>query len=278
VRHAIARRRLLPPIASTHLADWPWRLRIFTLQAFHVTVDGAPPHTSTKAQKKPLELLKVLVAGGGQPWSLGTVAHHLWPDQSGDAALNALHTTVRRLRQLLDHESTVRVHEGRIALSAQHAWVDCWEFERCAFEIDLVAARQDDWSPAWAQAASVQLLRRYPGPFLPDDDTAWAMACRDRLTSKFLRLGHQIGLALEAFGLWDDAIAHHQRRLEVEPAAEEIHRDLMRALVHADRHAEALQAYHRCRSTLAGQLGVGPSPVTQRLAQSMGLEPPRIGG
>jgi DNA-binding SARP family transcriptional activator len=271
VRRLIAKRGLLPPLDATNLDNWPWRVQIVTLQQFHVTVDGAPLRFSTKAQKKPVDLLKVLVAGGEISLTLGSVAHHLWPDQAGDAALNALHTTVHRLRHLLGDDAAIQVHEGRIALSPQHARVDSWAVERCLVEIDLQSSRRTDPLPGWAQGAASSLLRLYPGPFLHDEHVPWAVACRERLSSKFLRVGHLLGRVMESRAEWDDAIQHHQRMLEVEPAAEDTHRALMRALIQAGRHAEALQAYRRCAQTLDRLVGVAPSPATEALRRSIGV-------
>ncbi len=270
VRRLIQRRGLLPPPDATDLEAWPWRVRIAALQSFHVMVDGAPLRFPTKAQKKPIELLKLLVAGGSPSLTLGTVAHHLWPEQAGDAALNALHTTVHRLRQLLGDDAVIQVREGRIALSPQHAWVDSWAFERCVAEIERSEARPDAVPAGPTLAAADRLLRHYPGPLLHDDSAAWAAAGRQRLASKFLRVGLQLGRALQAQGRSDEAIAHHQRLLEAEPAAEEVHRALMRTLIQAGRHAEALQAYRQCSQTLARLLGMAPSPATEALRHAIG--------
>jgi ATP/maltotriose-dependent transcriptional regulator MalT/DNA-binding SARP family transcriptional activator len=269
VRRLITKRGLLPPFDAIHLDHWPWRVRIITLQQFQVTVDGAPLRFSTKAQKKPVDLLKVLVAGGERSLTLATVAHHLWPDQAGDAALNALHTTVHRLRHLLGDDGAIQIHEGRIALSPQHARVDSWAVERCLVEIDLQSSSRAEPLPGWAQGAASSLLRLYPGPFLHDEQAPWAVACRERLSSKFLRVGQLLGRAMEARAAWDDAIHHHQRILEVEPTAEDTHRALMRALIQAGRHAEAVQAYRRCAQTLARLVGVAPSPATEALRRSI---------
>ncbi len=47
-----------------------------------------------------------------------------------------------------------------------------------------------------------------------------------------------------------------------QPLDESAHRSLILALVAAGDRAGAVQAYERCRATLADELGIDPSPET----------------
>jgi hypothetical protein len=68
VTRAIRQRKLKPP--SLSIAAWPWPVRIHGFGALAIEHDGVLIAFSGKAQKKPLELVKALVAAGGRPTSL----------------------------------------------------------------------------------------------------------------------------------------------------------------------------------------------------------------
>ena len=79
-----------------------------------------------KSQKKPIELLRLLVERGPHGISRADAADALWPDSEGDAALHALGTTAYRLRKLLGSPDTVIHNEGRVALDPRRVFVEAW--------------------------------------------------------------------------------------------------------------------------------------------------------
>ena len=72
------------------------------LGGFELTRDGVPMRFSGKAQQRPLDLLKLLVALGGSDIDTQQLTAALWPDADGDAAKASFDTTLFRLRKLLD--------------------------------------------------------------------------------------------------------------------------------------------------------------------------------
>ncbi len=66
VQYLVRWRRVIPEQAPVHLENWPWPVQIYTLGRFEVMVEGASLRFAGKAQKKPLELPKVLIAFGGE--------------------------------------------------------------------------------------------------------------------------------------------------------------------------------------------------------------------
>jgi DNA-binding SARP family transcriptional activator len=57
----------------------------------------------------------------------------------------------------------------------------------------------------------------------------------------------------------------YRRALEADNLAESLYRGLMRALAAIGDHAEAMNAFRRCRELLSIVLGVKPSAETERL-------------
>ncbi|MDQ3186131.1 MAG: hypothetical protein M3Q16_06675 [Pseudomonadota bacterium] len=177
VRALIERNELTPDPAWRQTESWPWPIRIYTLGRFGVVKHGTALRFAGKAQKKPLELLKALIAFGGRDVSEAKLADALWPEAEGDAAAQALATTLFRLRKLIG-EQVIRRQESRLTLDSALCWVDCWEFERLSSE--------SSGDPLMCLA---KLRKLHQGPFLDGaEDAPWAQPMRQRLQARFARL------------------------------------------------------------------------------------------
>ena len=163
VQSLIERNELTPDPAWGQAESWPWPIRIYTLGRFGVVKRGEPLRFAGKTQKKPLELLKALIAFGGREVSEHKLTDALWPDAEGDAAAQSLATTLFRLRKLLG-EQVIRRQERRLTLDPSYCWVDCWAFQRLS---------SDDSGDRSMRVA--KLRRLHQGPFLDgEDDAPWA--------------------------------------------------------------------------------------------------------
>ena len=264
-RQLITRRGLAPPEgrASEH---WPWPLAIRTLGRFAIARDGAPLEVRGKAQKKPLELLKALIALGGEAVDASRLAAMLWPDADGDAAKKSFDTTLYRLRKLVGLDAALVLAEGKLSLDRQQCWLDVWAFERIARDADAPDADLVRLGRA--------LLDAYPGHFLAaDEDAPWAIDLRDRLRSKLVRTVLGLGERLQAAGRWTEAVTLYERALELDNLAEGLYRDLMICHRELGQPAAALQAYRRCRELLSVVLGLAPSAETEAVRRTLDATP-----
>lgn len=259
VRGLARLRGLLPPEPPPLTeAGWPWPVTVRVLGPFQVGVDGRPARFGRKAQRRPLALLAALVAGRPEGVAEHLLADTLWPEAGGDAAQNALGTTLHRLRQLLGHDGAVRRQVGRIGLNRAVCWVDAWAFEAL---LDAAEAARAGDEPKAAEALAAQALDLYRGPALKDAEVPGAVAAAERLREKFVR--HTLAAADAVAG--DPAAASRcLKALEVEPLAEPLHLALIRHHAAAGRTAEALAAYHRLRDTLEAA-GEAPSREAEAL-------------
>jgi LuxR family maltose regulon positive regulatory protein len=186
------------------------------------------------------------------------VTDALWPDAAGDAAEQALGTTLHRLRKLLQHEQAVRLGDRQLSLDFRYIWVDALAFDRVAHHPDR------------ADRVSLQCaLNRYRGPFLEGESAPWALAFHERLRSHFLKMSERLGTLLEKEGDWSAAIECYHRVVEIEPMAESFYRRLMACHAKLGQRAEALTAFQRCRQALLTHLGVSPTRETQTLYQKL---------
>jgi LuxR family maltose regulon positive regulatory protein len=246
-----------PPLAEN---GWPWPVTVRVLGPLQVEVDGGPARFGRKQQRRPLALLAALAAGRPEGVAEPVLADALWPEAGGDAAQNALGTTLHRLRQVLGHEGAVWRRGGRIGLDRSVCWVDAWAFEALLEQAEAARAGGD---AEGADALTDQALDLYHGAPQPEADVPGVVTAGARLTEKLVR--HTLAAAERLAGS-DPAAAAARclKALEAEPLAEPLHLALMRHHAAAGRGAEAVAAYHRLRDTLAAA-GETPSPEADAL-------------
>jgi DNA-binding SARP family transcriptional activator len=246
-----------------------WPVRVYTLGRFSVVVQGEPLRFARKPQKRPLELLKAVVAKGGRGIARGDLGAELWPELEGDASRRALDLALHRLRKLLRTENALRVQDGKLELSGRDVWVDAWVFERLIGAIGRLEAAAGLETHHQASSLMERVFRLYTGHFLLGEDAPWAILPRERLRSKLVRGVSMLGHRMARQQLLDARISLYLRAVELEPLAEELHLRLMESYQALGRTAEALDAYRRCRDILLSQLAVGPSAATRKLYRSI---------
>jgi DNA-binding SARP family transcriptional activator len=235
-------------------------VRVFTLGRFQVEVGGTPLRSGRKAQRRPLDLLKLLIAYGGQGVPAEQIAEDLWPDSEGDAALAALRTTLSRLRKLLG--ATAILGAGRaLTLNQEACWVDALALKQRLS--DCRHGGQEDCSPE-VHAALDDALSLYGGHFLPGEcSMPVVLSARARLHSVMLRHLADFGRCYEQAGLVDRAISLYRRGLEIDATAEETARRLMQCCRNCGRCAEGIAVYRSCQDALKSRLGAEPSAATR---------------
>jgi LuxR family maltose regulon positive regulatory protein len=254
--------RLAPPACATD--RWPWPIKVYTLGRFEVVIDGTALQFAGKAPRKPLALLKAIVALGSAGVPAGALIDALWPDEEGDAARKSFDVTIARLRKLLGRNDAVVVSDEAVTLNPKLCWVDAQSF------VTLADGANDGVEPTENLQRACRL---YAGTFLPGDlEAHWTVKRRESLRSRFTRLVDDVGAAAEAQSAWEEAIAWYRRGLEADELAETFHQGLMRCYGALGRHAEGMSAYRRLRQTLSVTLGMAPSEQSQALAKSLQSE------
>lgn len=266
VKELIRRNDIQPDSASVEIENWPWPLKIFTLQRFSILKDEKPLQYSRKVQQKPLSLLKALIAYGGRGVPEENLVDILWPESEGDAAHSSFNTTLSRLRHLLGYEQAITLHEGRVYLDPRYCWVDVWAFERILGGVDAV------WNENLGRKDREQAIRMtekalsiYSGPFLYGENEPWMVSMRERLRNKFLRNVRRLGIFLERARELETAIDCYQKGLEVDELAEEFYQRLMKCYLLMGKKAEALSVYKQCAQIFSSVIGIRPSPETEAL-------------
>ena len=253
VKMVIRERQLAPP--SPWTADWPWPLALHTLGDFVVRRDGEALASKGKAQRRPLDMLKALVAQGGRHVDTSVLTAQLWPDAEGDDAKTSFDSGLYRLRKLLGVDGALTLAEGKLSFNPEVVWVDVWAFEHAL-----------DATPPDVDAA----FALYRGHFLGLETPApWAMPLRDRLQARLARAVLARGQALEAQRDFAAARLLYERALELDNLAEPVYRRLMVCQRELGDPAGALSTYRRCRELLSIVLGRKPTAETEAVRASL---------
>ncbi|MEP7280728.1 MAG: BTAD domain-containing putative transcriptional regulator [Rubrivivax sp.] len=248
-------------------ATWPWAVRIRTLGTFAIEIDGGATEVPRKESRKPLDLLKLLVALGGENVGVARLCAALWPEATGPAARNSFDNTLHRLRKLLGGEGRVTLRAGSLSLDAAMCWTDLGALTTCLASATGV---EHDGDTDSLEACVDRVLDLYQGPFLAgDDELPDVLVARERLEARVTRQVAALGDRLDTRGQHAAAARLYQRLVEQQPLAEDIVRRLMACQLRLGQHAEAWTAYRRCRQQLSVVLGVRPAAETEAIANRL---------
>jgi two-component SAPR family response regulator len=258
--------KLIPDSSSLEIETWPYPLKIYTLGRFEIVKDGEALRFSGKGQKKPVEMLKAIIAFGGRDVNEDQLMDCLWPEAAGDTANLSFRTTLHRLRKLAGCEEAIQCGERRLALDPRFCWMDVMAFQRMTKKIEDIwkEKRPEDFNHIIDLSEKAAGL--YKGDFLSADAALpWTYTTRERLRNRYVRLVKRMGRCCEETGQGERALECYQKALEADNLQEEFYRAIMLCYEKMGNHTDALRTYDRCRTALQTILGVEPSPETEEL-------------
>ncbi|MBE9532479.1 MAG: hypothetical protein IME98_06700, partial [Proteobacteria bacterium] len=263
VEQLVIRRELIPESPPVDVEGWPWRLKIYTLGRFELKKDNVPITFKGKAPKKPIEMLKVLLALGGKDVRQEQISDVLWPDSDGDAALNAFAVTLKRLRSSLGVDEALTLNDGRLSIDPKYCWVDYLALEKHLDDFNAAANAKDTDKYKDIIHACIAL---YQGCFLGSDiSEPWSVFLCDKLTSKMAQAIRTVAKHLEDTGDYNRAAAYYRKGIEIDELAEEFYQNLMLCYELLGRKAEALREYARLRGTLNAMMDIEPSGKSREI-------------
>jgi two-component SAPR family response regulator len=163
------------------------------------------------------------------------------------------------------------MQEGKATLDPFICWVDAWAFER------ILEQMETSWKDIRSREHSLEFeemaknaIGLYKGHFLSaDEEYAWTVSCRERLSSKFIRLVTRVGEDLEETKQWRRAVEYYRKAIEIDDLTEDFYRDLMICHQRLGHWAEGIKVYNRCRKILSANLGAVPSPETEAIYKAL---------
>ena len=258
--------RFADTVQGVKCASDDCRVRIYVLGQFMILRDGQPLAFGRKVPRKPLALLKMLVASSGVRVDTSVLSERLWPESDGDAARKSFDINLHRLRKVLGIQDLLTLSDGKLSFDSRKCWIDVWEFEDVVARIEGATPLSPETGNAEYTSFVSELLRVYAGHFLEHEtQDAWAVAFRDRLRAKFGRAVMILAACLEQHHEWDQAAALYSRALELDNLAESLYRRLMICYRELGETAEALRVYRRCRDLLSVVFSITPSAETEAI-------------
>ncbi len=267
-RFLVKQRRLVPGTPPRHLQNWPWFLKIRAFGGFYVEIDDRPLVFTGKAQQRPLSILKYLMAAGGHRISDAKIQDDLWPDSDGDRAASAFKTALHRLRKLLKDGEAIRLTDGSLSLNPSYCWTDVDCFEDLRREADDLLANRDPSAEAVVDLFD-RLLVHYRGPFLPNEETPWAIQARQEFTARFVELVLRCALAVRDRGDTGTAVEMLRKADHVAPWEEAVYYHMMKLLYDRGKTDEAVTLFEPYRRHLSTGTGQTPSSRIRLLYQTL---------
>jgi LuxR family maltose regulon positive regulatory protein len=271
VKELIRKRSLVPEASPISVQDWPWGFKIFTLGQFQLLKQDQIVTFAGKAQRRPMDLLRALIAFGAKEVNDDRLTEALWPRIDHDFAHRSFTTTLHRLRKLLGEDKMLVLKDGRLSLDARYCWLDMWALEDVLTRSErLLAGREGRISAEQVAELADKVLDLYRGPFMHSEaDRSWYVSPRERLRTKFLRTMAEFARYWEGDGEWTKAVEYYQKALEADELAEGLYRHLMICYQRLGRRGEAIETYNRCRQTLSTMLNIEPSAETKGLYETL---------
>ena len=244
---------------------------VFTLGRFSLLLNGKPAEFGRKVPRRPLELLKTIIALGGREISTASLVSALWPDVDGDTAQRSFDTTLHRLRKMMGDDRVLTLKEGKVSLDGRYCWVDVWAFERLLGQSQRLLMSDVTGKQVFSvKGLTDNLTGLYQDHFLAKEDlTPWSVSMHERLRSKFIHHLLEVGRYLEKHGYWEQALHCYRKGIDVDDLVEVFYQRQMVCCLATRRLSEGLSVYRRCCQVLSISLGLQPEPESEALYRSL---------
>ncbi len=236
------------------------RVEIGLMGTSTVGIDGVQLPPDRWHRRNAAALVKLLALQPRMRLHRDRVIDALWPDVDLGDAVPRLHKAAHFARQMLGSREAVVLKDEAVALfPGAMVQVDVAAFDAAA---DAALTRGTPSATACTTAISL-----YRGELLPEDlNEPWSEEPRNRLRSRYEQL-------LRGAGRWQDL-------LDIDPADEQAHVELLREAVVAGDRWIALRRYDEMERLLCTELGIAPSPeaVALRERALAQQQPPTVDG
>jgi serine/threonine-protein kinase len=231
-------------------------LRLRTFAALDLTDAGGSEVRAVLRQPKRFALLVYLaVARPGCLHRRDSLLPLFWPELNDSRARHALSQALHVLRREVGSELLASRGDEEVGIDGTQLWCDAVAFE------ELLEAGESE-----------RALELYGGSFLTGfhlthapDFGRWADEMSARFRQRASAAASERATHYEAVGALAEAARWVRLARRASPLDERLTQDLIRLLDRVGDRAQALDAYQRFATLLEAEVGVMPSPETQRI-------------
>lgn len=233
-------------------------LRIYLLGQFRCQADDLPLALPSRPAQS---LLAYLVVHAGATHRRERLAGLLWPEATEANARRYLRQALWRIRKML-----------------QSASLACEDY----LQVNDIEVTFDEQSDYWLDARLllqgpeaqpveelIEVARLYRGELLPGFYEEWIVTERHRFQAAYQQKMNLLLEALVQSARWDDVLKWAEQWIRLGHAPEPAYRALMRAYAGLGDSGMVGATYRRCVQALERELGLEPSPETQRLYEEV---------
>jgi DNA-binding SARP family transcriptional activator len=253
-------------------------LQFAVLGAFRVELDGREIDLGARLQRT---LLAILVVEAGHVVPVDRLIDLLWRNEPPGAASASVQAYISQLRRVLEPGRAPRT-PARVLVTQDPGYmlrVADDQLDTLRFQA-LTRKAHDDLASSQPAAAAARLEDAFAlwhgEPFAEFADEPWAVPAAARLTEAHdLAAEDRIGAWL-ALGRHAEAVPELEAMVQARPLRERRWGQLIVAAYRCGQQADALRAYQRCRTILAGELGLEPGPELRRLEAAVLAQDPSL--
>jgi len=254
---------------TIHRSNVP-RIYIETLGGFRLIRGESTIEEKEWDRSQPKQLLKAIIAYGGQKIPKDLLIEELWPEERPKAAEMAFDITLHRLRKALEPKmkrdfgsSYIHLKDGLVSLDQELCKLDVDEF--LSF-LKKGEEKEKEGDIKDALSFYVEATDQYRGDFLLEDlYCQWIEVKREELRAKYIDLLYKIGEFYERQGALRKAISFYRRAVQKDPLLEEAYQRLMVLHSQQKKRNEAIRVYEECKKALWDELQAEPDEVTVAL-------------
>jgi DNA-binding SARP family transcriptional activator len=231
------------------------------LGPIEVRIDGRSLGPADFGGRKQKLVLEILLVHRGQPVAKERIAELLWGEHRPRDPMRTLEAYVSGLRAHLGADAAALIRRKPMAYRADLSAIDldCAVFDRLVARAD----REPPHRRLEMRRAAVNIVR---DELLADEPYAtWAEPLRAVYAERLVTLTLDLAEDCAMFGDPEEAAQLAERVLAEHTVRERAYRTLMIARYADGEQDLALDAFRRCRTALAEELGTSPLPETQRV-------------
>ena len=222
---------------------------------------------NSNRSKKMWNLLAYIITYRNVPILQSEFIDNLWPDEESSNPVNALKTSLFRIRTILEEIATSK-EQFIVSSRGSYQWnpaiecvVDVQEFERLCKLASDTNLDDNDRIKYYSEAINL-----YKGDFLPKlSAELWVIPLATHYHALYLESSKALIELLEKKELYEDMVSYCLEAIKIEGFDEKLHCLLVRAFMRQGNNTAALNHYEKATEILYNNLGVKPSDELRAL-------------